>query len=338
MRGLFGKKSFAIELRPLPDIPLIGHMVRIRVNACGVCGTDLHFLRDMDEWTPLGHEISAVVLETGPNVTRVQPGDYVICEDVAMCGACDMCKTGQYNLCRNGYTLNDQPGMSDEMIVHENMLNIFTDIDPATACMVEPLAVAIRGVTALNLRPFASVAIFGMGAIGLFCAAYARCMGAGRIAMFARNSNSLRNQAASAAAYDLGADEIYYSANSDYLEKAKAAGSFDAAIVAAPPSMCAEAMDLVGYGGKVLAMGVTFGENAFAQLNVNDMVFNKKQMLTSIAEPAVNFPLSIQMIQSGRIDAARVITHRLALDEASLLSDLYAKDAPAIKTVILCNQ
>lgn len=337
MKALFGKKGFDLQLRTSSQRPVSGRMVRIRVIACGVCGTDLHFLRDMDQYTPLGHEISAEVVQVGAEVTRVKIGDLVICEDVSMCGACDNCKTGNYNLCRNGYTLEDQPGMATELVVHENMLNVYTGIDPVTASMVEPLAVAIRGVDTLQLRPFASVAVIGMGAIGLFCAAYARSMGAGRIAMFARNPNSLRNKAASAAAFDLGADEIYYSAEPDYIEQALAKGCFDAVIVAAPPSMCADAMKLIGYGGKVLAMGVTFGEGASAELDINDMVFNKKHLLTSIAEPALNFPLSIQMIKSGRIDASRVITHKLSLEEANKLADLYSKDAPAIKTVMICS-
>lgn len=335
MKGLFARKGFEVEMRILPDIPLGNHMVRIRVNACGVCGTDLHFLKDMDEWTPMGHEISAEVVEVGAEVSRVKPGDLVICEDVTMCGACEACKTGQFNLCRNGYTLDGQPGMADEMVVHENMLNVFSGIDPVVASMVEPLAVAIRGVEEMNLRPLSSLVIFGMGAIGLFSAAYARVMGAGRIVMIARNPGSLRNQAAEAAAYDLGADEVYYSANPDYINKALEKGAFDAAIVAAPPTLCSDAMEMVKYGGKVLAMGVTFGDDACATLNVNDMVFNKKQLLTSIAEPAVNFPLSIEMIRSGRIDAGRIITHRIPLEKASELRNLYAQDAPAIKTVMI---
>jgi len=190
---------------------------------------------------------------------------------------------------------------------------------------------------ALNLKPFESVAIFGMGAIGLFSAAAARQAGAGRVAMFARSAHSLRNQAAEKAALDLGADEVWYSSDPDYIEKALAKGTFDAAIVAAPPSMAAEAMKLVGYGGKVLSMGVTFGDDTHANLDVNDMVFNKKQLLTSIAEPAMHFPLSLQMIQSGRIDAKRVITHVIDLDGAAELKSLYAADAPAIKTVIRCR-
>ncbi len=337
MKGLYGSKGFSVELKERPDRPVSGHMARIRVHACGVCGTDLHFLRDMEEPVPLGHEISAEVVEIGSEVRRVKVGDRVICEDVSMCGACDACKAGNINLCRSGYTLEDQPGMSDELVVHENMLNPFDGIDPVTATMVEPLAVAIRGVEALNLRSLESVAIFGMGAIGLFCAAYARFRGAGRIAMFARTPGSLRNAAAEAAARDLGADEVYYTADPAYIEAALKKGAFDAAIIAAPPSLAADAMQLLGYGGRALVMGVSFGADTSATLNISDMVFNKKQLLTSIAEPAMNFPLSIELIRSGRIDAGRVITHRLKMEEAGKLKDLYAQDSPAIKTAILCD-
>ena len=337
MKGLFGRRGFGLELRDLPERDVREHMVRLRVIACGVCGTDLHFLRDMDEWTPLGHEISAEVVEVGSEVRRVKVGDRVICEDVTLCGACPACKAGETRLCRNGYNLDGQPGMAEELVAHENMLNVYTDMDPIVASMVEPLAVSIRGVNKLKLRPMASVAVFGMGAIGLFSAAYARYLGAGRIAMFARDPKSKRNAAAQAAAADLGAEEFYYSADPDYIARAVDKGQFDAAIVAAPPSVCADAMKLVGYGGTVLAMGVSFGGAGKVELDVSDMVFEKKQLLTSLAEPAANFPLSIELIRTGRIDAGRAITHVVPLAEADRVRALYAQDAPAIKTVIKCS-
>lgn len=336
MRGLYGRRGFEVALRERGDVEVTGRKVRLRVVACGVCGTDLHFLRELDDFTPMGHEISAVVEEVGPEVTRVRPGDRVICEDVSPCGGCPACKSGQSRLCRSGYNLEGQPGMSDYLVVHENLLNPFEGIDPVTASMVEPLAVAIRGVRKLNLRPLGSLAVFGMGAIGLLSAAYARAMGAGRIAMVARSRGSLRNQAAEAAALALGADEVYYSGDGEgYATEMLRAGAFDAAIVAAPPSLCADAMGVVGYGGSVLAQGVTFGGNPMATLNVSEMVFEKKQLLTSLAEPAENFPLSIELIRTGRVDAGRIITHRLPMSRAGELGQLYGQDAPAIKTVIL---
>ena len=75
-----------------------------------------------------------------------------------------------------------------------------------------------------------------------------------------------------------------------------------------------------------------------ARLNVSDMIFEKKQLLTSLAEPAENFPLSIELIRSGRVDAGRIITHRLPLKEGDKLGQLYGQDAPAIKTVMICGE
>lgn len=335
MRGLFGRAGFQLELRPREDRSPGAREVRLKVLACGVCGTDLHFLRQMEEFTPLGHEIAAEVVETGSGVTRVRVGDTVICEDVSMCGACDMCKSGRYDLCRNGYTLEGQPGMSDELIVHENMLNVYRDLDPVTACMTEPLAVAIRSVDLLKIYPGDSVAVFGMGAIGLFSAAYARLLGAGRIAMIASRKGALRNTVAEGIASAYGADEIAYTCEEDYRERLLEKGAFRHVVIAAPPKLAVDALSLLDYGGQALAMGVTFGGDTIAEIDVNDMVFNKKQLLTSIAEPAVKFPQSIRLIESGRIDAGRVVTHRLAIDEADKLKELYGQDSPAIKTLIL---
>ena len=97
-------------------------------------------------------------------------------------------------------------------------------------------------------------------------------------------------------------------------------------------------MRVVGYGGTVLVQGVSFAGSALATLNISDMVFGKKQLLTSLAEPAENFPLSIELIRSGRVDAGRIITHQLALDDYAQLAELYGRDAAAIKTVMLCGR
>ena len=78
MKYLQGKRGYNIALRekelPKPE----GNMVLVKTLACGVCGSDIHILERMEEYTPMGHEISAVVTEVGACVTKVQPGDHVI--------------------------------------------------------------------------------------------------------------------------------------------------------------------------------------------------------------------------------------------------------------------
>ena len=96
------------RVRELP--PLGEEQVLVKIRACGVCGTNINFVRD---WTgdpmPLGHEIWAEVLEVGRKVTTVRPGDSVIVEDCTMCGVCDACKSGQPQFCRTMYNMTANP-------------------------------------------------------------------------------------------------------------------------------------------------------------------------------------------------------------------------------------
>ena len=187
-------------------------------------------------------------------MTRAKPGDRVIVEDVTLCGACEACKSGRYDLCKNPYRLDGQGGMAEEMVVHENMLNPFSGIDWVPASMTEPLAVAIACVDRLKLPLLGSLLIYGMGAIGLLSAAYARRTGAARVDLVAREPKSLRNGRAAEAAKALGADEIFYTKDQS---RVPPESSYDAAIVAASPELAADALKRVKYGGCVLACGIT---------------------------------------------------------------------------------
>lgn len=335
MKGLWGRAGFETSLRELPDRPLGPDEVRVKVLACGVCGTDLHFLRQAEEPSPLGHEVCGQVLAVGGSVTRFSPGQQVVMEDASLCGVCDQCKSARVDLCRSGPTMQGQPGMAEEIVLHHSMLHLAEGLDPVAASMTEPLAVAIRCVETLAPDPMKPLLIFGMGAIGLFCAAYARFRGAGPITLVARNPESQRNRAAERAALALGAERVLYMRDKDWQNKVQEAGPFPAIIVAAPPTLAKDAMKLLDYGGTALACGVTFGRDTSAEIDINDMVFNKKNLLTSIAEPGLYFPLALSLIRSGKIDVGKIITHQLPLSQAEQLKTLYNQDAPAIKTVII---
>ena len=155
-KGLWGKKYLNIEVRE-SDVELTSddHVI-VKVHACGVCGTDINFVRDWDNETlplgedidlvALGHEIAAEVVEVGKNVTSVAPGDRVIVEDCTMCGICENCKKGNPQFCRNMYDIEGQPGMGQYMSVRYNCLDKFEGLDYVPACLTEPLAVCFTAV------------------------------------------------------------------------------------------------------------------------------------------------------------------------------------------------
>ncbi len=322
-RGLYGKRHFQIEIREREIGPLGPREVLLRVRAAGVCGTDLHFLRELDEFTPLGHEIAGEVAAVGAEAKRFQAGMRAVCEDVTLCGACEMCKAGRTNLCRDGLTLGGQCGIGDYLVVDERMLVPFGEIPFATAALIEPLAVAIRCVDKLPISPDRSLMIIGLGAISLLACAYTKLIGAGRIVMQGRPGP--RGEAAVPIARAYGADDVIFSDTDE---------RFDAVLLAAPPSLAGRALRHLNYGGTALAAGVSFDEGSMrAEIDVNDMVFHKKALITSIAEPAKGFPLSAKLIESGRIDAAKIITHRIPLNDAPAALEGAFREG-AIKAII----
>ena len=124
---------------PTPD----DYEVLVKNEGCMFCNTTDRMIAEelfaADGYPVLiGHEDFGTVVRVGKKVKKYKPGDRVICEDVSACGACPACKSGQSRLCRNGFNLEGQPGMSDALVVHENLLNPFDGIDPVTASMVEP--------------------------------------------------------------------------------------------------------------------------------------------------------------------------------------------------------
>ena len=146
-RSLYGRKYLDIEERTGEIGPPDEDHVIVKVHACGVCGTDVNFVRDWDDdYMPLGHEISAEVVETGKNVTNLKPGDTVIVEDCTMCGICTDCKSGHPELCRNMYDMEGQAGMSEYLSVRYNSLDRYEGLDHVSACLTEPLAVSLTSV------------------------------------------------------------------------------------------------------------------------------------------------------------------------------------------------
>ena len=163
-RGLYGKKYLDIDERTIDIGPPDEDHVIVKVKACGVCGTDVNFVRDWDdEPMPLGHEISGEVVETGKNVPTVKAGDSVIVEDCSMCGVCTDCKSGQPQLCRNMYDMEGQPGMGEYLSVRYNCLNKYEGLDHVSACLTEPLAVSLTSVLNAQIPLGGSVAVLGPG-------------------------------------------------------------------------------------------------------------------------------------------------------------------------------
>ncbi len=216
-----------------------GDDVLVRVRACGICGSDLTIL---DSGFPIrgipGHEIAG----------ELEDGTAVAIEPIHPCGTCNLCIEGDYQVCIEGsqtiYGIWRDGGMAEYVRVPARCLVALPrDLDPRSACLVEPLAVAIHGVRRSGLSGSSRVLVIGGGSIGLSTAAAATSAGAA-VDLVARHPAQISS------AQTLGANIITSGAGGDYDIVFDCAGSESASV---------EACDALRPKGLLLLLAPSWG-------------------------------------------------------------------------------
>ncbi|MBL3698790.1 galactitol-1-phosphate 5-dehydrogenase [Leucobacter luti] len=171
-----------VEQVPVPEIT--AGDVLVRVEACGVCGSDIPRMNFAGAYyTPIicGHEFSGTILELGAEVTGLEIGQLVTVPPLIPCYECDSCKDGQFSLCEDyGYFGSRQEGAYAQFVA-VNAKNAFPmpeGVDPRAAAMMDPSAIALHAIYRTKLGPGSRVAVTGAGPIGLFAIQWARLLGA----------------------------------------------------------------------------------------------------------------------------------------------------------------
>lgn len=338
-RGLFGKKYLDVQERVRDIPPPDEDHVLVKVRACGVCGTDVNFVRD---WTgeamALGHEISAEVLEVGKNVTTVKPGDSVIVEDCTMCGVCENCKSGSPQFCRNMYDMEDQPGMGQYMSVRFNCLNKYTGLDHVSACLTEPLAVSLTSVLNAQIPLGGSVAVLGPGPLGLMSARVAKLRGAAYVVITGLPAENPRERARLELAAKMGCDDFLQVGRHDVEAevKKKFPQGVDRVIVSSPPQSMTDALKIIKFGGIITFYGLHFGGQSTIEVDINELIFRKISLIPTFAEPAIHFPVSNRLLRQGLVDAKALVTHTFGFDQArEIMAGIVDGSQPVIKAVML---
>ena len=338
-KGLYGKKHLDIQVREVEIGPPDEDHVIVKIHACGVCVTDINFVRDWDdEPMPLGHEIAAEVVEVGKNVTNVKPEDRVIVEDCTMCGLCENCRGGRPEFCRNMYDMEGQPGMGQYLSVRYNSLDRFEGLDYVSACLTEPLAVCITAVETADIPLGGSVVVLGPGPLGLMSARLARLRGAGFVAITGLPADNPREKARLELAQDFGCD-VTIEVGKQNIEaeiKGKFPNGVDRVIVSSPPKSMYDALKIIRFGGVITFFGLHFGGRSVIEVDINDLIFNKITLRPAFAEPAIHFPLSNRLLKEGLVDASKLITHTFGFeDAANTMKAVIDGSEPIIKAVML---
>lgn len=179
-----GVDSIEVETVPRPEVPQGWALVRVAYN--GVCGTDLSIYHGKHPRASapliMGHEMSGWVEVAGASGPAA--GTLVIVEPLISCGRCKACTDGHAHVCRNLglYGIDAPGGMAEYVALPPQVLHAVPDgVDPRTATLAEPLAVAVHAVNLSGMEQGDTVAVYGAGPIGVLTALVARHEGAGTV-------------------------------------------------------------------------------------------------------------------------------------------------------------
>jgi len=323
------KQGWDVVLR---DVTLRGvkpDEIRIRVAACGICGGDVH--EGPSEGTPFGHEIAGTIVETGSSVTNVSVGDKIALESGSACGRCDNCRNARSDICTDSQSLFSIGifGMAEEMIGPAISAIPCDDLDPAVACLSEPLAVAIDMVRLTEINRRSNVLIMGPGPIGLMTLALVKRSGARRIFVSGFKRSKARWELAKA----LGAD-VMIDPSETPLKDYDFGCAIDRVISTAPPPTLNDAFAISANAGIISFIGIGHGEDAFVRFNANEFHFKKLQLRASLTSPALYTPEALDYLREGVVDGEALISHRFALDDVSKAMAAARNKADALKVVV----
>lgn len=332
-RSAFLKAPGQVELRRVElNEPVADGKALIRIEACGICGTDLSAFRaKAREWTPFGHEIAGVIEEIGAGAPHLSPGMRVVLESSSYCGHCELCRNGRVDLCCKAPNMWAERclGMSDRMTAPVACIVPYHGLSPDIASLAEPAGVALDMVKTADIKIGDRVCLLGPGPIGLMAIAIARHAGATSVACVGRPGSDRRL----ATARELGAQT--YVTDGPLGDVTGLARSFDHVLLTTPVSTIPDALSLLDYGGRLTYIGIGDSEDGRIAFDGNDFHFRKLQLRASYAAPAIYYPTVLRLLEAGVIPGERIISHRFELDAIAKAIDVCLTDRSAVVKVVV---
>jgi 2-desacetyl-2-hydroxyethyl bacteriochlorophyllide A dehydrogenase len=323
-----------IRTETVPDPVCAPHGVIIKVKACGVCGSDLHWYKENGhEGTIFGHEFSGDIVEVGKDVQGITKGTRCTAVGFSPCGQCFWCKQGKTHRCQAMALLGYQFAGAMAEYVHVPFAAIGRTIFPLPeeltyedAASVEPLSISYFSVNRGQPKPDETIAVIGLGVIGLYAVQVLKSLGVGKIIAAGRRPARLN------AAKLCGADLVIDAAKEDSLaavmEATAQLGVNTVVECAGTQTTFDQSVGMARGGGKILLVGVY--EEA---LNWQPLTVISKN-LTLIGCLGGNFKAAIELLKSGKVKTQNMITHFFPLDQAADAFRAQLQDPAAIKVMI----
>ncbi len=317
---LHGINDLRVEEVPRPEVSA-PDMCLVRIGACGICGSDVHFFRHgkIGEFVvtapmSLGHEAAGTVVAVGAEVTHLRVGDRVAIEPGATCRRCEFCKTGRYNLCASVTFLACPPhdGAFAEYLAWpaDYLFPLPEGVSLEEGAMVEPFAVGLHAARRAGVRAADWVLVSGSGPIGLCALQAARACGATRLIVSDMVPSRLERAARLGATHTVN---LRTASLQNTVSEITGGRGVDVVFECSGTIPAVhDAVEVVRRGGTVQLVGNFTVE--LPPIPLQRMV-ERELTVSGLFRYANCYPLAIDLIAGGKVDLKSLITHRYPLSE-----------------------
>jgi alcohol dehydrogenase len=335
-----GPGEVRVEERPEPE-PVASDDAVIRVEATGVCGSDLHIYHGRVRIEPgftIGHEYVGTVVAAGAGVTEVSEGDRVLGCFFTACGNCFFCRRGDYHQCDegrvfgHGKTLGSLQGAQAEQVLvpHANLTlrRVPKGMSSDAALFAgDVMGTGYHAVAQAGLQPGDAVAVLGLGPVGLCAVQAARAAGAARVIAVDGVEDRLR------VARELGAEAVHLTEEDPgaAIKSATGGRGVDVAVEAVGhPDALDMAARVTRKAGTVSAIGV-YAERC--QVHMGIVWIKALTLRTGQANVIGHVDRVLAMMDAGLLDPTPLVTHHMALADAAEAYQVYDR-REALKIVM----
>jgi len=331
-----------MEMKDIPEPLLLKpNDVKIKMTVLGICGSDIHYYTQGQIGSQVvkypftvGHEGAGIVVETGPSVKRVKPGDHIAIEPAMPCWECDQCLAGRHHTCRKLKFLGC-PGQAEgslmEYIVmpEESCFPLGTNLTPDHGSISEPMAIGVYAVKKSGNISGLKIGIFGYGPIGLSVMLASKAAGAD--SFFVTDKINPRLLIAKKEGAMVTANPV----NEDIIGKIKEKSPLGLDLVfecCGQQEAFDQAIEVLKPGGRLTVVGIP----EFDRWSMNvEMTRRKEISLQFIRRQVDCVESALELMQNGKINIDNMVTHRFPFNKTKEAFDLVAEYSDGVMKAMI---
>src|SRR5438445_3830464 len=328
-----------VAVRDVPIPNLAAGDVLVKVEASGICGTDLEKIEgQLGPGGILGHEVSGTIEKVADNITDYKPGERVVAHHHVPCYQCPDCSDGNYTLCNEFRKTNIDPcGFAEYFRVPQynvtrgGVIPLPPELSFEEGAMIEPTACCIRAIRRANVKKSDNVLVVGLGPTGLTQIQLLRNTTTGKII----GSDII--EARLELGKRLGTDETVNALTEDvpaHVRKITMDGVDLAIVSTGNEKALSQAFSSVKKGGRILLFGAP-SQGASYQLSVSELFSRQITLLSSYSCVEAEMKEAIKLVSEQRLDLKNRISDRSKLRHAEKAMDFAKPSKAAIKTIVV---